>query len=303
MLDLVKSRHICEVVLVSDYDVRAKSLGSVLESSGYAVHHATTLQESRDLACSGVADAVIVLAKPFDMNAIDVCRRLQGDPEFDATTPLLVVVSSDCTRAERLEVMSAGAWETSPEPIDGEVLLLKLQPFMRMRRAVGKLNERTLIDPATGLYSFAGLVRRSHEIAAHAMRRKQPLSMVAIERPGPDTPRGSPVVERDAISKTGVFCRHSIRATDALGRVGRHGFLCIAPDADSEGALAIITRLQHGLETALATQRVETSAHFRAGYCATSSLATSSTGAVEMMFRALQLASDAPMGQMVGESV
>jgi DNA-binding response OmpR family regulator len=303
MRDSFEPRELCEVVVVSEFDVGAKSLGSMLESNGYAVRHAASFQESRDIVCNGGTDAVIVMGRSPEMSAVDFCRRLHGDPHFDATTPVLVVTSGDCTRTERFEVLSAGAWETSPEPLDGELLLLKLQPFMRMRRAVGKLARRSLIDAATGLYSLEGLIRRSSEVAALAVRRKQPLAMIAIETAPTGDARSASLELSTLISNTGVWCRNSIRATDALGRVADNTFCCIAPDADAAGARALLSRLQGGLERHFSERVGRDGATVKAGFCATTSFGSSEMGAVEMLFRSIELAAHSHPGQAVGESV
>lgn len=301
MQDSFEQREPCEVVVVSEFDVAAKSLGSVLESNGYAVRHTSTFQESRDLVCRGRADALILMSRAPEMSSVDFCRRLYGDPEFDATTPLLVVTSGDCTRSERLEVLSAGAWETSPEPLDGELLLLKLQPFMRMRRAVGKLSKHCLIDASTGLYNLEGMIRRSNEVAALSLRRKQPFAMVAIETSAVD------VIDDDfenkaLLSNTSVWCRNSTRATDSLGRVAENRICCIAPDADPRGARSLVDRLHMGLNRHFADAS-RGGALFKAAFCATASIGMSEIGAVEMLFRAVELAANSQPGQAIGESV
>ncbi len=298
-----EQREPCEVVVVSEFDVAAKSLGSVLESNGYAVLHATTFQESRDFACKGRADAIILMSRAAEMSSVDFCRRLHGDPDFDATTPLLVVTSGDCTRTERLEVLSAGAWETSPEPLDGELLLLKLQPFMRMRRAVGKLSKRCLIDAATGLYNLEGMIRRSNEVAALSLRRKQPFAIVAIETSTEKVGTEEGMETQSLLSNTSAWCRNSTRATDTLGRVAENRICCIAPDADPRGARSLVNRLHMGLNRQFADRVASGAASFKAGFCATPSFGMSEIGAVDMLFRAVELAANSDPGQAIGESV
>jgi len=241
------------------------------------------------------------MASSNGISAVDFCRRLHGDVAFDATTPLLVIVASDCTRSERLEVLSAGAWETSTEPIDGEMLLLKLQRFMRLRRAVNRLNERSLVDAETGLYSVEGLIRRSHEVAAMARRRREPFAVVAIDtardQAAPDG-RGSDGRLDNVVSS---LCRNNIRATDSLGRVRDHAFVWYAPDSGPEGAEAMIERVRTALDNI--SEKEGFSANFSAGFCVTRSLDAPPAGPVEMLFRALELAESASVGSTVGESL
>lgn len=295
-------RHPFEVAVVSGSTVVARSLGSVLECHGYLVRIIDVSRDSGSLHRVAGADAVIIVAAPPRLPAVELCLRLHGDDAFDPTTPVLVVVAPDTTRNERLEVLSAGAWEATTEPLDGEILLLKLRGLMRMRRAVGRLSAQSLFDASTGLYTWDGLMRRSVEILALSVRRQKPLAVVSLSIDTELTRRGERSAPPSDLELVGRIWREAVRATDAVGKVGAWGLLCIAPDADAVGAQSILHRVRRFLTTS-SSMSDAVGAHLSAGYCATAGAARLEVGAVDLLNRAVRRAREAPAGGTVGETV
>jgi DNA-binding response OmpR family regulator len=292
-----------EIAVFSSSDVVARSLRTVLEYSGYAVRLGHPERGDAEMAVASGADAIIIIAATPRLPAAELCRRLHGDVRFDPTTPILVLVAADCTRTERLEVLAAGAWDASSEPLDGEILLLKLQRLMRMRRAVGRLSALSLVDQTSGLYSWGGLVRRSLELAALARRRREPIAVIALIEPGrvatgrQDQPR-----RRGDRERIGLIFRETMRSTDAVGCVGDpFGYMCIALNADAAGASSILARLRGVLDDRIA---LPTSlGQIRAGYCTAARLTAAPTEAMTMMRRAIHRAMAAAPGGTIGECV
>ena len=102
----------------------------------------------------------------------------------------------------------------------------------------------------------------------------------------------------------GIVCRSTIRATDTIGRIGMHGFLCVAPDADAQGAQTIVSRVRSTLEDPSTNTGCRTALlRLRAGYCAASSLPNARFTAVDMLLRAVKWADEAALGQTVGECI
>jgi len=278
------------VLLANDQEWSARSLESILGPNGYAVLRAYTGKQALDLARTAQPDLVIVDVRLPDMSGPDVCRVLLDDVRFDASTPLVITTSGPAERRQRLAAYQAGAWEFASQPLDGEVLLLKLDAFMRSKRESDRLRAESLLDPVTGLYNMRGLVRRAREISAQAQRLRAPIACVAFapvaetadleERPlNGDTER---VVEHLA-----ALIRRSGRVSDAIGRLGPTDFAIIAPATASEGAVRMMGRIQRIMDaepvpSGDAAHKVK----IRAGYCAVPDFSESAVDAVEMLLRA-----------------
>jgi PleD family two-component response regulator len=285
------------VLVASDSDLGARSLESVLASSGYAVMTADDGLRALELARAEHPDAIIVDAKTPELPGLDVCRRLRGDPRFDAMTPIIFTTSHGSSRDERLDAYTAGAWDMCAQPIDGAALLLKLQTFLRAKRECERTAAGSLVDGATRLYNAEGLRVRARELGADAMRRREPLAFVAFSA---DT--GDDGAEPDAgtVQRLIDACRSAARGSDVFGRLSRSELACIAPSTDAQGAAHMIGRMQ----ARLANGGSDLPAiEIRAGYCATPNFAESTLGAVDMLLRAataLQNQRMAPRGGSPG---
>jgi diguanylate cyclase (GGDEF)-like protein len=278
------------VLLANDQEWSARSLESILGPNGYAVLRAYTGKQVLDLARSAQPDLVIMDIRLPDMDGGDVCRQLLDDARFNASTPIIITTSGPAERSQRLAALQAGAWEFASQPLDGEVLLLKLDAFMRSKREADRLRAESLLDPTTGLYNMRGLVRRAREISAEAQRLKSPIACVAFapvaeapdleERPlNGDT--------EHVISYLASLVRRAGRVSDAIGRLGPTDFAIIAPATASDGAVRMMQRIQETMDAEPTT--IGDAAHklrIRAGYCAVPDFSESTVDAVEMLLRA-----------------
>ena len=278
------------VLIANDQEWSARSLETILGPNGYAVLRAYTGRQAIELARSAQPDAVILEIRMPDMDGLEVCERLRDDPRASPAMPLILTASGPSARAQRLAAFRAGAWEFLSQPLDGEVLLLKLQSYMKAKRAVDRVRDDTLMDQATGLYNLRGLAQRAREIGAEAARRHEPLACVAFALEPDSALRADASEELDAhvIEHLGAVCRQSTRMSDAIGRLGRSDFGIIAPDTGAAGAVCLVERLRASIDAAPVTVNgAEHSLRIRAGYYAVPDFAESSVDAVEMMFRAL----------------
>lgn len=286
------------ILLANEHEWAARSLETILGPHGYAVLRAYTGRQLLGLVRSAQPDLIMVDVRLPDMRGVDVCRALRDDPHFPDETPIIFTSSGAPERDERLEAFKAGAWEIVSQPLDAEVLLLKLDAFMRGKRAVDRLRDESLLDQATGLYNMQGMVRRAREMSADAQRLHAPISCVAFTPVATaESEPTPPAITEFMIERLGAIVRRSGRASDAIGRLGPAEFAIIAPATAEPGAIRMMERLESQLADVLAqpdgiAQRVE----LRAGYCTVADGARSDVDAVEMLLRAntaLRLVRDA----------
>jgi PleD family two-component response regulator len=286
------------ILLANEHEWAARSLETILGPHGYAVLRAYTGRQLLGLVRSAQPDLIMVDVRLPDMRGVDVCRALRDDPHFPDETPIIFTSSGTPERVERLEAFKAGAWEIVSQPLDAEVLLLKLDAYMRGKRAVDRLRDESLLDQATGLYNMQGMVRRAREMSADAQRLHAPISCVAFTPVATaETEPTPPAITEFMIERLGAIVRRTGRASDAIGRLGPAEFAIIAPATAEPGAIRMMERLESQLSDVLAqpdgiAQRVE----LRAGYCTVADGTRSDVDAVEMLLRAntaLRLVRDA----------
>lgn len=278
------------VLLANDQEWSARSLESILGPNGYAVLRAYTGRQVIDLVRTAQPDLIIADLRLPDTSGIDVCRALLADGRFNPTTPILITTSGPAEREQRLAAHQAGAWEFVSQPIDGEVLLLKLEAFMRSKREADRLRAESLLDPATGLYNMRGLVRRAREISAEAQRLHAPIACVAFAPTSAAEVLEERPLNGDAervVAQLAGVVRRSGRVSDAIGRLGPTDFAIIAPATGGEGAVRMMQRLQGMIDAeSVSVSDAAHSLKIRAGYCAVPDFSESAVDAVEMLLRA-----------------
>lgn len=292
------------ILLVNEHEWAARSLETVLGPHGYAVLRAYTGRQMLGLVRSAQPDLIMLDMRLPDMRGVEVCRALRDDPHFPDETPIIFTSSGTPGRDERVEAFKAGAWEIVSQPLDSELLLLKLDAYMRGKRAADRLRDESLVDQATGLYNMQGMVRRAREMSADAQRLHAPISCVAFTPVATATSDPAPpALTEIMVEQLGAIVRRSGRASDAIGRLGPAEFAIIAPATEEPGAIRMMERIEASLSDALTNpdgvaQRVE----LRTGYCSIPDGARSAVDAVEMLLRAntaLRHARDAQRGEEI----
>jgi PleD family two-component response regulator len=265
------------VLIANDQEWSARSLESTLEPNGYAVVRAFTGAQALARARSELPDVVILDAQMPDMHGFDVCRELRRDRDLGPTTPIIITTAGPSGRAQRLEALEAGAWEFFGQPIDGEALLFKLRTFVAAKLESDRLRELRLLDPATGLYTRAGLARRAREIGSSASRRHDALACVVL---GSELDSAAPEEASHARERLGQLLLETGRSSDALGLLNDGEFAVIAPATGAQGAVKLVERLAEAIETAPGGAGW---GKLRAGYCTVADFAASSLNADQLL--------------------
>jgi PleD family two-component response regulator len=287
------------VLIANDQEWSARSLESILGPNGYSVLRAYTGQQALDQARTSQPDIIILDAQMPDIHGFEVCRTLRSDPQFSATTPIVITTSGPSGRTQRLEAYRCGAWEFLGQPLDGEALLLKLGTFLQSKRQVDILRDEVLLDSGTGLYNMRGLARRAREIGSDALRRREALACVVFAPESePEMDADAPADERLRLSdQVGAVFRQVGRGSDAIGRLGPTEFAVIAPATGADGAVRLVSRLGGAVEAArIPVRGGERSVRVKAGYCAVPDFAESTVDAVELLLRATTALRDLSQG-------
>lgn len=286
------------VLIANDQEWAARSLETILGPNGYAVLRAYTGRQALDLARSAQPDVVVLDARMPDIDGVEICRTLRADPHFSDTTPVIIATAGPAGRAQRLSAYRAGAWEYCTQPLDGEVLLLKLDSFMKSKREVDRVREESLLDQVTGLYNMRGLARRAREIGAEALRRHDALACVAFAPDAASLDGNEHLANEmgmEIAEHLGAVFRRTGRRSDAIGRLGQAEFAIVAPATKEAGARRMVERVQESIGVSpLSVGGRPRLVRLRTGLCAVSDFAESSIDAVEMLVRATSALRQAP---------
>lgn len=228
------------VLVVDDQEWSARALESVLHPNGFAVLRSPSAQHALELVRSVSPDLVLLGADLPDGAGASLCRVLRDTPGVGQTTPILLTHPGAVRREERMEAVRAGAWDVVSLPLDAEELLLRMGVFVRAKLEADRARAESMVEPATGMYSVHGLLRRVRELGLQAMRT--PMSVAcAVLAPG------EPPAEREARTRTVArmveLVTRRARRSDVIGRLSEAEFAVVAPNTGTGGVLMLAKRL------------------------------------------------------------
>ena len=262
------------VLLVDHQEWTSRSIESILRPKGHVVLKAYTGQQALDLVKKVSPDAILVDVHLPDLDGVDIVRQLKASMTVYSTTPILMLTSGTVGRAERLEALSAGAWDILTHPVDPSELILRMDTFVRAKQEADRVRDEGLTDPKTGFYNVRGILRRAKEISADATRFDRPLTCIAF---GPHLLGQQGKDESEAFAEAmgvpvAAALRLVTRISDTVGRLGPGEFVVVAPGTGPDGAVRLADRVIEALEAAAATRdqsfTMEALSQLRAGFCA-----------------------------------
>ena len=289
------------LVIATESEWAGRSLESVLMVHGYSVLRTQSGTDALEWARRTKPDAVIVDEHMPGVSGVDICRALRDDPTFDPATPIVFIAGSPVSRVERTTAHAAGAWTVCTQPLDAEIVVAELATFIRAKRASAAARDASLVDLATGLLSPLGLERWAEQLTARAVRNHEPLACVVLMATPSTPPTDSEQLDQIAAAFIESSRTH-MRRSDIIGKTSDGRLALLAPDTDGRGVLGLVQRLRTAIEAGEKGRNVaQTSADFRAGYCAIDDFASAAVDPSELILRAtvaLDHANRSPGGEL-----
>jgi DNA-binding response OmpR family regulator len=263
-----------------------RSMETVFQEKGYQVTRTSSGKEALQLARSGRFDVIILDERIEQLVAVNVCIALRDDPLFDHATPIVIVSSAHSTLPSRRAAYAAGAWEYCHQPVDVDALFLKLATFLRARRELADHQAKSLMDPASGLYTDFGLHQLAEQLEARAVRNHEPFACLAFASvTGEAQTPTNPDTERTNFRDLAHAVREQARRSDVIAKRGDSCLAVLAPGTDAAGARHLVARLQRELEDSSRGSK-GSAVRLRVGYCAVSDLAAAKLEVTELVHRA-----------------
>ena len=260
-----------------------RSLESVFLERGYKVTRTGSGKQALKLARRGEYDVLMLEERLNELTGVEVCLALRDDPLFDHATPIVIVSSSHSTLPSRTAAYAAGAWEYCHLPLDVDGLFLKLGTFLRARQELEASQAKSLMDPASGLYTTYGLHHLAEQLEARAVRKHEAFACLAFS---PQPVAGETKRDDTAFAEVAHVVREQARRSDIVAKTGDSQLSILAPDTDAAGARLLVARLQRELDAASKNASTLGSFKLRAGYCAVPDLATAEIDLTELVHRA-----------------
>jgi PleD family two-component response regulator len=297
----VEEREKPSVLLACSDEWMSRSFESVLTKNGYLSVRIGSGVEALKVARRAKHDVIVLDEGLDDLGALEVCRALRDDPLFDHSTPILIT-TPHVSPQRRAAAYAAGAWEYCSQPLDFEILFLKLETFLRARQELARAQSRRLIDPSSGLYTAFGLQQLATQLAARALREHEPFACVALE-PHPNDRNASSrsnTLQASGLADVASMFLAQSRKSDIVGYVSQSRLAILAPDTDAKGARLLVARLQRELDEASKKTTLSGNFSLHAGYCAVSDFATANVALPELVHRAESALDRVESGNNVG---
>jgi diguanylate cyclase (GGDEF)-like protein len=291
------------ILLAIEGEWAGRSFESVLEANGYMVLRCQSGRRALELWRDARPHAVILDETLPEMSGMEVTRALHADPLFDHATPIIITATA-ATRRQR-EALVAGAWEYCVQPIDTEVLLLKLATFIRAKQESDDWRSRSLVDRVTGLYNAEGLDQWARRLGARATRGHEAFACIAIDSgvtSRADDPTGGGDISKRAVRIAEIW-RATSRGSDVMGHLEGGRLAILAPETDGPGASRLVERLRGALGQSVESSSGFPSAELRAGYCAYDDFAAAAVEPGEIVRRAERALAHATAKRVSGPAV
>jgi DNA-binding response OmpR family regulator len=229
------------ILLIHPDEAFRRSLESVLSHAG---HHVVTAQDVDEMFAEATThrpDAIILDAGLVQPGHFAGLRALRDNPGVSRATPIILVADGTPRRTDQLAALRAGAWELRGAPFDTEDLVARLEAYVQAKREADRHETEGLVDRASGLYSAAGIARRSEELAAFTARQRLALACAVFQ----------PAAEEEDVNRLAAAFKRVGRTSDAIGRTGRAEFAVFAPATDDPAAKRMVRRFRDAARVSL----------------------------------------------------
>jgi two-component system cell cycle response regulator len=233
-------------------------MGRVLRRAGHRVLEAGGAAQAVAMCREHAPDVLVVDQALCERDRLVVVDAVKADAEIFRTAVLLIVPPEPDADGIARE-LGRGVQDVLVTPVrDGE-LLARVQAAGRTKILQEELVEQTkrierhlYEDPLTGVYNRRFVFAQLHALVSSARRHERPLSVAVIDLDGfkaINDERGHAVGDHVLAAVAGAL-RASVRAEDAVGRLGGEEFVVLLPDTAAEAAQHAAERLRAAVSAA-----------------------------------------------------
>jgi signal transduction histidine kinase len=129
-----------KILNVDDDAISLYTKSRILRRAGYEVQEASTGSEALRIAIVERPDLALVDVGLPDINGLEVCRRIKGDPIL-ASTLVVQISASHIESKDKARGLEGGADSYLTEPVEPEELVASVKALLRLREAEEKLRQ------------------------------------------------------------------------------------------------------------------------------------------------------------------
>ncbi|RZL37769.1 MAG: diguanylate cyclase [Rubrivivax sp.] len=283
------------LLVVDDQAVNIQALHRVF-SADCQVLMATDGGRALQLCRNRQPDLVLLDVQMPGMDGHELCAELKSDPLLRAIA--VIFVTSHNHPDEETRALDAGAADFITKPFNPTVVRARVRTQLTLKAQADLLRELAFIDGLTGVHNRRHFDERLLAESRRSQRSRAPLAVVLadVDHFKRYNDALGHLAGDDCLRRVAAALRGCLRRpTDLLARYGGEEFVCLLPDTDLAGAIAVAQCMED-------TVRQLALPHPGVDGCVTISLGVTAgnqgQGLVEAADRAMYLAKAAGRGRV-----
>lgn len=236
-----------KLLIVDDQTINIQLLSQAF-SAEFQVFMATSGAKALSLCAAHAPDLVLLDIMMPEMDGYEVCARLKANP-LTANIPVIFVTAhtDDVSEERGLDV---GAVDFISKPINLKIVRARVKAHIALKWQTDILRNLAFVDGLTGVRNRRYFDEQLAIEVALAQRNQLPISLIMIDvdffkrfndcyghQAGDDCLR--------LVANRLLSCLK--RPTDFVARYGGEEFVCLLPDTDLDGALALAETLREAV--------------------------------------------------------
>ncbi len=232
------------LLVVDDQPANVQALYQLF-SADHQVFMATHGEQALAVCRDRLPDVVLLDVVMPGMDGHAVCRALKADP---LTRDIPVIFLTSQSEAEdEAEGLSMGAADFIAKPLRPGIVRLRVKTQLTLKQQADMLREMAFLDGLTGVHNRRYFDQYFDNEFRRAERSGTPLAVVMIDidhfkrfNDHYGHQRGD-----DCLREVALCVRDSLRRpADLAARYGGEEFVCVLPETDAVGALAITAAIE-----------------------------------------------------------
>jgi len=243
-------------ILVVDDDEDIRSLFKfLLENEGYEVVTAPSCKDCFEIIRKNKPGLIILDILLPGEDGIEILKKLRGNPQFASIPVILISALRDTDHIVR--GLQAGANDYVTKPINGPILLARIETHLklgslvnRLKRQKDILSKMAALDELTGIYNRRFLFDILTSEIERKTRYKRSLSLLMMDIDHfkrVNDKHGHPVGDK-TLQRFVDLVGTSLRSNDVFCRYGGEEFCAILPETDTTQAEKVAKRIQSSIE-------------------------------------------------------
>jgi diguanylate cyclase (GGDEF)-like protein len=232
------------ILIADDTSANIELLYAVLGSE-YEILFATSGAKAVEIAVAETPDLILLDVIMPEMDGFETCIRLKSDHRT-ALIPVIFVTSLN-QEAEEARGLEVGAIDFIAKPFSSAVIKARVRNHLELKMQRDLLRDLSFLDGLTGLANRRRFDQFLDQEWRRSLRSRSPLSLILMDidyfkayNDAAGHLAGDDCLRR--IAQT--LAASAQRRGDLIARYGGEEFVCVLPDTDAAGALAISEQIQ-----------------------------------------------------------